>query len=192
MATIEMSANPIVQALKKPCEKFTKEDIKSYIKKNNIQHVNFMYAGGDGRLKTLNFVINNADYLDEILTCGERVDGSSLFSYIEASSSDLYVVPRYASAFMDPSLAKDLTADRYKEMFANMNKELGKMVQKDLRVYQVFSDGHVLVYAAKFEKGAVMELDVAFKVTNGKFSIMNFRVVDPNAQAPAENNAAKK
>ena len=59
-------------------------------------------------------------------------------------------------------------------------------------VYQVFSDGHVLVYAAKFEKGAVMELDVAFKVTNGKFSIMNFRVVDPNAQAPAENNAAKK
>ena len=97
-----------------------------------------------------------------------------------------------ASAFMDPSLAKDLTADRYKEMFANMNKELGKMVQKDLRVYQVFSDGHVLVYAAKFEKGAVMELDVAFKVTNGKFSIMNFRVVDPNAQAPAENNAAKK
>ena len=26
-----------------------------------------------------------------------------------------------ASAFMDPSLAKDLTADRYKEMFANMN-----------------------------------------------------------------------
>lgn len=102
MATIEMSANPIVQALKKPCEKFTNEDIKSYIKKNNIQHVNFMYAGGDGRLKTLNFIINDADYLDEILTCGERVDGSSLFSYIEASSSDLYVVPRYASAFMDP------------------------------------------------------------------------------------------
>ena len=62
----------------------------------------------------------------------------------------------------------------------------------DQFVYQVFSDGHVLVYAAKFEKGAVMELDVAFKVTNGKFSIMNFRVVDPNAQAPAENNAAKK
>ena len=102
MATIEMSANPIVKALKKPCEKFTKEDIKSYIKKNDIQHVNFMYAGGDGRLKTLNFIINDADYLDEILTCGERVDGSSLFSYIEASSSDLYVVPRYASAFMDP------------------------------------------------------------------------------------------
>ena len=45
------------------------------------------------------------------------------------------------SAFMDPSLSKDLTADRYKEMFENMNKELGKLVQKDLRIYQVFDDG---------------------------------------------------
>ena len=35
--------------------------------------VNFMYPAGDGRLKTLNFVINNQAYLDAILTCGERV-----------------------------------------------------------------------------------------------------------------------
>ena len=89
-------------------------------------------------------------------------------------------------AFMDPSLSKDLTADRYKEMFDNMNKELGKMVQKDLRVYQVFDDGHLLIYVAKFEKGAVMELDVAFKTVKGKPSIMNFRIVAPNAQAPAD------
>ena len=99
-----------------------------------------------------------------------------------------------ASAFMDPSLSKDLTADRYKEMFDNMNKELGKMVKKDLRVYQVFDDGHILVYAAKFEKGAVMELDVAFKTVGGKPSMMNFRLVDPNAQAqaPAGKGAEKK
>ena len=98
------------------------------------------------------------------------------------------------SALMDPSLSKDLTADRYKEMFDNMNKELGKMTQKDLRIYQVFNDGHILIYAVKFEKGAVMELDVAFKTVNGKPSIMNFRVIDPNAQdqAPAQKEAAKK
>ena len=99
-----------------------------------------------------------------------------------------------ASAFMDPSLSKDLTADRYKEMFDNMNKELGKMVKKDLRIYQVFDDGHILIYAAKFEKGAVMELDVAFKTVGGKPSMMNFRLVDPNAQAqaPADKGAEKK
>jgi hypothetical protein len=100
------------------------------------------------------------------------------------------------SALMDPSLSKDLTADRYKEMFENMNKELGKMTQKDLRIYQVFDDGHILIYAVKFEKGAVMELDVAFKTVNGKPSIMNFRIIDPNAQAQAQANdqkdAAKK
>ena len=64
--------------------------------------VNFMYPAADGRLKTLNFVINNAAYLDAILTCGERVDGSSLFPFIEAGSSDLYVVPRFRTAFVDP------------------------------------------------------------------------------------------
>ena len=102
MPSIEMSCNSLVEKLGKPYGQFTKEDIKSFIRENGIRHVNFMYPGGDGRLKTLNFVINNADYLDEILTCGERVDGSSLFSYIEASSSDLYVVPRYSTAFVDP------------------------------------------------------------------------------------------
>ena len=64
--------------------------------------VNFMYPAADGRLKTLNFVINNEAYLDAILTCGERVDGSSLFPFIEAGSSDLYVVPRFRTAFIDP------------------------------------------------------------------------------------------
>ena len=92
----------IVSEIGKPRDKFTKRDIISFIGKHGIRHVNFMYPGGDGRLKTLNFIINDKDYLDEILTCGERVDGSSLFSYIEASSSDLYVVPRYRTAFVDP------------------------------------------------------------------------------------------
>ena len=99
---LEYSANPIVSYLKKPCREFTKADIMDYIIQNQIRMVNFMYPAGDGRLKTLNFVINNAAYLDEILTCGERVDGSSLFPFIEAGSSDLYVLPRYATAFIDP------------------------------------------------------------------------------------------
>ncbi|MBP5286135.1 MAG: glutamine synthetase [Kiritimatiellae bacterium] len=92
----------IVAELKKPRESFTKADIAKFVKSRGIRHVNFMYPGGDGRLKTLNFVLNDMNYLDEILSCGERVDGSSLFSYIEASSSDLYVVPRFSSAFVDP------------------------------------------------------------------------------------------
>jgi glutamine synthetase len=100
--TIEMNANSVVAFLKKSPDTFTKADIISFIKANGIKMINFMYPAGDGKLKTLNFVINNEEYLNAILTCGERVDGSSLFTFIEASSSDLYVVPRYKTAFIDP------------------------------------------------------------------------------------------
>lgn len=99
---LELNPNKLVAYLGKPAKEFTKADIITFIRENGIRMVNFMYPAGDGRLKTLNFVINNASYLDAILTCGERVDGSSLFSFIEAGSSDLYVLPRFSTAFVDP------------------------------------------------------------------------------------------
>ena len=99
---LALSPNLLVAYLGKSNKEFTKADIVRYIQENGIRMVNFMYPAGDGRLKTLNFVINNAAYLDAILTCGERVDGSSLFPFIEAGSSDLYVLPRFSTAFIDP------------------------------------------------------------------------------------------
>ncbi|MBO7721627.1 MAG: glutamine synthetase [Kiritimatiellae bacterium] len=102
MGPVEIKTTDVAAFLKKPRAAFTKADVKRFVKANDISHVNFMYPGGDGRLKTLNFVVTDEAYLDEILSCGERVDGSSLFSYIEASSSDLYVMPRYSTAFVDP------------------------------------------------------------------------------------------
>ncbi len=64
--------------------------------------MNFRYVAEDGKLKVLNFVLHSLEYADAVLLSGERVDGSSLFSYIEAGSSDLYVVPRYSTAFLNP------------------------------------------------------------------------------------------
>ena len=66
-----MNANEVVAFLQKPSSEFTKEDIVRFIQENEIKMVNFMYPGGDGKLKTLNFIINNLAYLDTILTCGE-------------------------------------------------------------------------------------------------------------------------
>lgn len=97
-----LNPNRLVSFLEKPAADFTKADIINYITANGIQMVNFRYVGGDGRLKSLNFAINNLQHLDEILSGGERVDGSSLFSHIEAGSSDLYVIPRFKTAFVDP------------------------------------------------------------------------------------------
>ena len=99
---LALNANRVVAFLQKMPQEFTKQDIIHFIEENQIRMVNFMYPGGDGKLKTLNFVISDRAYLDTILSCGERVDGSSLFSFIAASASDLYVMPRFATAFVDP------------------------------------------------------------------------------------------
>ncbi len=101
-AQIAMSKNAVVSYLQKLPRHFTKADIVDFITNNGIEMVNFMYPAGDGRLKTLNFVINNLEYLETILSLGERVDGSSLFPFISAGSSDLYVLPRFSTAFVDP------------------------------------------------------------------------------------------
>ncbi len=101
-ANVTLCPNRVVQYLEKSPEEFRKTDIIRFIKENDIKMVNFMYPADDNRLKTLNFVINSEEYLDSILTFGERVDGSSLFPFIEAGNSDLYVIPRYATAFVDP------------------------------------------------------------------------------------------
>ena len=94
--------NPLVRYLQKPAELFTREDLIKYIEGNRIQQLNFRYVAGDGRLKTLNFVITGHEHLESILTFGERVDGSSLFPFMETGNSDLYVVPRYRTAFINP------------------------------------------------------------------------------------------
>ena len=97
-----LNPDPLVRFLGKPRREFTRADLIRYIEEHDIEMINLRYPGSDGRLKTLNFVINDRAYLESILTCGERVDGSSLFPYIEAGSSDLYVVPRYRTAFRNP------------------------------------------------------------------------------------------
>ena len=97
-----MNPNPLVQYLNKPAHDFTRADLIRYIEDHDIQMVNFRYVGWDGRLKTLNFIINSRDHLENILSVGERVDGSSLFPFIEAGSSDLYVIPKYRTAFRNP------------------------------------------------------------------------------------------
>ena len=97
-----MNPNLLVQFLGKPAAEFTRADIIEFCEKNDVKFINFRYCGWDGKLKTLNFVINSAEHLENILSAGERVDGSSLFPFVEAGKSDLYVMPKYRTAFLDP------------------------------------------------------------------------------------------
>ena len=82
---LSMNANQLVAFFQKPTSEFTKADIVSFIREKDIRMVNFMYPAGDGRLKTLNFVINNQAYLETILTCGERVDGDRKSTRLNSS-----------------------------------------------------------------------------------------------------------
>jgi len=99
---ITMNPNPVLQYLNKPAHLLTKDDLIRYIVDNDIEMINFRYVGWDGRLKILNFIIGSLEHLNTILTAGERVDGSSLLPFVEAGSSDLYVIPRYKTAFRNP------------------------------------------------------------------------------------------
>ncbi len=99
---IMLNPNKLVKYLKKQASEFTKQDIIKYIIDNNIEMINFRYVAEDGKLKTLNFIISSYEHLESVLSSGERVDGSSLFSFIDSGSSDLYIIPRFKTAFLDP------------------------------------------------------------------------------------------
>ena len=98
----KLTPNILVSYLEKEPQYFTKQDLVIFITDNDIKMLNFHYVADDGRLKTLNFVINSMEHLQELLSSGERVDGSSLFSHMQAGNSDLYVIPRYRTAFVNP------------------------------------------------------------------------------------------
>ncbi|MGE0077481.1 MAG: glutamine synthetase family protein [Bacteroidales bacterium] len=129
---ILMNPNELVRFLKKPSAEFTKADIIRFCEENDIEMVNFRYVAEDGKLKTLNFVISSKEHLDSILSAGERVDGSSLFSFIEAGSSDLYVIPRYRTAFVNP-FAEVPTVDILCSFYDNTGKPLESAPENVLR-----------------------------------------------------------
>jgi len=95
--------NPLSSILNKPKEEFQREDLLNVIEQNQIERITFHYNAIDGRLKELKLPVSDRRRAEKILAEGERVDGSSLFSgMIETSLSDLYVIPAYRTAFLNP------------------------------------------------------------------------------------------
>lgn len=132
---IDLTPHELVRALDKPAADFTKADIIAFVRERGIRMLNLRYVAGDGRLKKLNFVINSAAHLDRVLSMGERVDGSSLFPFISASSSDLYVMPRYRTAFLNP-FAEEPTLDLLCSFYDAQGKPLASAPEQILRTAQ--------------------------------------------------------
>ncbi len=95
--------NPLAALLGKPCADFRRQDMLRVIETLRLQRVSFHYTGLDGRLKELAVPVTDSRQLDAVLAEGERVDGSSLFAgVVDVGLSDLYVVPVYRTAFLNP------------------------------------------------------------------------------------------
>lgn len=102
MAIDALEPHPLVRLLGKPTDDFTAGDLVRAVEELGLSQVNLRYVGGDGRLKTVAFPINSREHLAEVLTRGERVDGSSVFPGTDTDASDVYIVPRHRTAFLNP------------------------------------------------------------------------------------------
>jgi glutamine synthetase len=88
----------------KPPSAWTVNDLTAFVREHGIRVLALMHVGGDGWLKTLDFVPRDASHLADVLSGGERADGSSLFGDlgIPVGASDIVMRPRLSSAFIDP------------------------------------------------------------------------------------------
>ncbi|MEP0813410.1 MAG: glutamine synthetase [bacterium] len=97
------SIQPLCEFLGKDPADFHKADLVRYCAAKQIRRLILRYIALDGRIRELICPISDENYLYKLLAFGERVDGSSLFPGLFAhTSSDLYVVPVYETAFQDP------------------------------------------------------------------------------------------
>lgn len=95
--------NPLCRLLDKPREEFTRADLVKVVEKQGIERITFRYPALDGKLKELKIPVADRTQTERILASGERVDGSSLYKgLVEVALSDLYVVPVYRTAFLNP------------------------------------------------------------------------------------------
>jgi len=104
--------HPISLLVGKSREDFTREDLLRVITEKHLEQITFHYTALDGKYKELHLPIGDERRAERILAEGERVDGSSLFNgLVDSTVSDLYVVPVYRSAFLNPfdSRSLDLT-----------------------------------------------------------------------------------
>ncbi len=101
--------NPISLITGKDKNDLTRDDLIKVILEMQLERITFNYTGIDGKLKELKIPITSRKQAELILAEGERCDGSSLFKgIVDTGKSDLYIVPVYRTAFLNPFDEKSL------------------------------------------------------------------------------------
>jgi len=96
-------SNPLSRILDKPRTDYTRGDLVRVIEEKQLERITFHYTALDGKFKELKIPVANRYQAERVLAEGERLDGSSLFKgMVDSAGSDLYVVPLYRTAFLNP------------------------------------------------------------------------------------------
>ena len=99
-----LPASRLERLIGRPSSTWTEDDLVQVFMGERLRLVSLLHVGGDGWLKTLDFVPRDVAHLRDVLACGERADGSSLFGAmgVPVTASDVVLRPRLSTAFIDP------------------------------------------------------------------------------------------
>jgi glutamine synthetase len=99
-----LPASRLERLIGRPSSTWTEDDLVQVFTEQRLRLVSLLHVGGDGWLKTLDFVPRDVAHLRDVLSCGERADGSSLFGAlgVPVTASDVVLRPRLSTAFIDP------------------------------------------------------------------------------------------
>jgi len=105
-------AQTLHRQIGKAAHEWAADDLVGFVRDQGVRVVSLMHVGGDGWLKTLDFVPRDSAHLADVLAGGERADGSSLFGDlgIPVGASDIVMRPRLSTAFVDPFAAEPTLA----------------------------------------------------------------------------------
>ncbi len=111
-AAPRLTACLLEREIGRPAAAWTVDDLLALAAGRGVRLVSLMHVGGDGCLKVLDFVPQSREHLRDILSGGERADGSSLFAGLglEVGASDILLRPRVETAFLDPFAAQPTLA----------------------------------------------------------------------------------
>jgi glutamine synthetase len=120
-------AQTLHRQIGKPASEWAVDDLVGFVRDQDIRLLSLMHIGGDGWLKTLDFVPRDSAHLADVLTGGERADGSSLFGDlgIPVGASDIVMRPRLSTAFVDPFAAEPTLA----VLCSHFNREGGPLAE---------------------------------------------------------------
>jgi glutamine synthetase len=99
-----LPASRLHRLIGRPNTTWSVDDLAAAFTDQRLRLVSLMHIGGDGWIKTLDFVPRDLVHLRDVLAGGERADGSSLFGSlgVPVTASDVILRPRVETAFIDP------------------------------------------------------------------------------------------